>query len=103
MNSNRQLTIVAILHARSGIEEELGRRLGELVDPSRAEAGCINYDLHRSNTDPAIWILYENWSSSEALEIHFATDLLVRLLADVDGMLAKPLQIHRLTMVSKKA
>ncbi|CAN7772782.1 putative quinol monooxygenase [Variovorax sp. LjRoot290] len=103
MNANQQLTIVAILRARPGIEDELGRRLGELVAPTRAEAGCINYDLHRSNTDPAVWILYENWVSPEALDLHFATPPLVKLLADVDDMTAEPLQIHRLTMVSNPA
>lgn len=103
MTSPTQLTIVAILHALPGSEDELGRRLCELVEPARAEAGCVNYDLHRSNTAPAVWVLYENWVSPAALDSHFATELLVRLLADLDSMLAQPLQLHRLTMVSKPA
>lgn len=103
MSTGEQLTIVAILHARRGLEEELGRRLEELVTPTRAEPGCINYDLHRSNTDKALWVLYENWVSPAALDIHFATDLLVRLLADADELLAQPFQLHRLAMVSAPA
>lgn len=103
MTSSTQLTIVAILHARLGREDELGRRLEELVRPARAEAGCVNYDLHRSNTESGVWVLYENWMSPEALDSHFATEPLVRLLAELDDMLAQPLQLHRLTMVSNRA
>jgi quinol monooxygenase YgiN len=42
-----------------------------LVAPTRAESGCINYDLHRSNDDPSVWMLYENWRSPDDLEQHF--------------------------------
>lgn len=97
------LTIVAILRARAGREDELGRRLAELVTPTRAEAGCINYDLHRADTDPAVWVLYENWRSDADLDLHFAEPALVRLLADLEHLLEGELQLHRLRMVSARA
>ena len=65
------LTLVAFLRARTGQSEELGRRLNALVEPTRTEAGCINYDLHRSNEDEAVWMLYENWRSAADLDAHF--------------------------------
>lgn len=103
MSNSSQLSIVAILRARTGQEEELGRRLRELIEPTRAEPGCINYDLHRSNTDAAVWVLYENWKTPADLDIHFAQTYLVKLLADFDHLLEGELQIHRLSMVSDKA
>ncbi|MBX9822292.1 MULTISPECIES: antibiotic biosynthesis monooxygenase [Nitrobacteraceae] len=39
--------------------------------PSRAEQGCINYDLHRSTEDPELWCVYENWRSADDLAAHF--------------------------------
>jgi hypothetical protein len=33
--------------------DELGRRLTDLVEPTRTESACLNYDLRRSNEDPA--------------------------------------------------
>lgn len=42
----RELTLVAFLRAKPRQSEELSRRLNALVEPTRAEAGCINYDLH---------------------------------------------------------
>src|SRR6516162_1566156 len=48
----KQLTLLAIIKAKADQANELGRRLAALVAPTRAESGCINYDLHRSNDDP---------------------------------------------------
>lgn len=103
MPSTQPLTIVAILRARAGREEELGRRLAELVDPTRTEPGCLNYDLHRADADPAVWVLHENWRSDADLDLHFATPALVRLLGDLDQLIEGELQLHRLRMVSTRA
>lgn len=46
------VTNIAFIRAKSGRGDDLGDRLMELVEPSRDEAGCINYDLHRSEADP---------------------------------------------------
>jgi hypothetical protein len=48
-----------------------GARLATLVAPAGAEPGNINYDLHRSNDDPDVWILYENWKAPSDLATHF--------------------------------
>ena len=49
-----------------------GRRLATLVAPARVEPGNINYDLHRSNDDPDVWILYENWKACSDLAFRIA-------------------------------
>jgi quinol monooxygenase YgiN len=36
----------------------------------QAEAGCINYDLHRSIENPAVFLFYENWTNQECWEAH---------------------------------
>ncbi|HEY5758618.1 MAG TPA: antibiotic biosynthesis monooxygenase family protein [Steroidobacter sp.] len=61
-----QLTLIAMLRAKPGAEEELGRRLGALVEPTLQEAGCIDYRLHRSNSDSGLWVLYE-----QEMELHY--------------------------------
>jgi quinol monooxygenase YgiN len=32
--------------------------LAGLVEPTRLEAGCLNYDLHRSVDDAVVWCFY---------------------------------------------
>ena len=48
-----------------------GRRLATLVAPARVVPGNINYDLHPSNDDPDVCILYENWKAPSDLASHF--------------------------------
>jgi quinol monooxygenase YgiN len=102
-SSTPQLTVIAFLRARAGQEEELGRRLKALVAPTRQEAGCLNYDLHRSNTDPAVWGLYENWRCREDLDAHFKTDGLVQLVQDVPTLLDGEIEMHHLAMSTTPA
>ncbi|RKP50484.1 putative quinol monooxygenase [Trinickia fusca] len=99
-NERQQLTLIAHLQAKPGSEEELGRRLLKLVEPSRSEAGCINYDVHRSNDDPAQWVMYENWRSNADLDAHFAQPYLVEFVKDSADLLAKDMDIELLSMHS---
>ncbi len=64
------LTVVAKLKAKNGCEGQLDEALRSLVEPTRAEQGCINYDLHRSHEDPGLFIFYENWESRPLWEAH---------------------------------
>ena len=50
------LTVAAKLKAKNGCEGQLGRALRSLVEPTRAEQGCINHGLHRSHDDPGLLI-----------------------------------------------
>lgn len=100
---SEQLTVIAFLRAKPGAEEELGRRLMELIEPSRQEPGCLNYDLHRSNTDPAVWCMYENWRSQADLDLHFQTEPLQRLVKDKEQLLVGDIEMHYLSMRSDRA
>ncbi len=64
------LTVIARLKAKDGCEEELGSMLRGLLAPTRAEKGCLNYDLHRSHDDPGLFIFYENWESRSLWDDH---------------------------------
>ncbi|WP_294640058.1 putative quinol monooxygenase [uncultured Aureimonas sp.] len=64
------LTVVARLKAKSGSEAGLERELRALVAPTRAEKGCLNYDLHRSAQDPGLFVFHENWESRALWDAH---------------------------------
>ena len=67
------LTLIARLRGKPGQESRLLRELQSLVAPTRAEPGCIAYELHQSQTDPALFMFYEIWKSQADLDAHFAT------------------------------
>jgi quinol monooxygenase YgiN len=54
--------------------EEAARTLRSLRDSSRAEMGCITFDVSRSIDDPNAFVLYEEWRDQAALDEHYATE-----------------------------
>jgi quinol monooxygenase YgiN len=66
-------TIIGTVTARPETREELATSAdAEQVAPTRAEAGCINYDFHVDAADPCVFVFYENWTDRAALDAHLA-------------------------------
>lgn len=68
-----QLTVVAKIQAKSGSEAILHQELLQLIQPTLLEAGCLNYDLHRSIEDSTLFLFYENWASQVLWEEHMVS------------------------------
>ncbi|MFY4776678.1 putative quinol monooxygenase [Metabacillus sp. RGM 3146] len=64
------ISITAFLTAKPGKEEALLNELKKVLEPSRKEAGCIQYDLHQSKEDEGLFIFYETWKDQAALDSH---------------------------------
>ena len=69
----KPLTIVAIFQANDGHEDELAAALQNLVAPTLAESGCLNYDLHRDLEVPGRFLFYENWETRDHWAAHMQT------------------------------
>jgi len=65
-----RLTIVASIIARPDRIDLVKAELEKLVDITRSEAGCLQYDLHQDNDNPAHFLFYENWDSRELWQQH---------------------------------
>ncbi|WP_458098210.1 putative quinol monooxygenase [Roseomonas sp. WA12] len=85
---SEHLTLIATLTAKPDQSEALGEGLRQLVVPTLAEAGAIEYRLHRDIDDPCTWILYETWRSRADLEAHFAQPHTRALMAQFPELLA---------------
>jgi quinol monooxygenase YgiN len=72
MNNDNVILNVHI-EAASGQEEKLAEQLRALVAPTRAEAGCLAYELHRDPKNPAKFMFYERFRSQAALDEHLAS------------------------------
>lgn|GEM_PF-274790 len=92
-----ELVVVAVLHADAAHAATLGDALQAMVAPSRAEPGCLAYDLHQSIDDPATFVIHERWTTSDDLQEHFHTLHFLALTARLDALLDRPMTIHRLT------
>lgn len=91
--NGKTLTVVAHVKAQLGKEADVRRELLSLIGPSRKDAGCINYDLHRGADNPALFLFHENWASKAHLDRHLQKPDLQAVLARVGQMAAEPPQI----------
>ena len=96
-------TIIGTVTARPETREELASLLMAQVALTRAEAGCINYDFHVDAADPCVFVFYENWTDRAALDAHLAMPHLQPLVSQLDRLLACPVEIRPLTMLSERA
>lgn len=90
------LTLVAEFQSLPGKEDELRRELLALVDPTRAEAGCIDYFLHESPENAGHFLFYENWKSDEDLAQHAQMPYLQRIGSLVPELCIAPPRLVKL-------
>jgi quinol monooxygenase YgiN len=72
------VTLVVAIRSRPGQEAALEKELRALVAPSRAERGCIAYDLHLSSDQPGLFLLREIWASLKHHGRHWETEHMKR-------------------------
>jgi len=80
-----KLTIVANIKAKPDKIELVKAELLKLINITRAEEGCINYDLHQDNDNPAHFLFYENWDSRALWQTHMGAPHLAAYMAATDG------------------
>ena len=80
-----RLTILANFKANSDKIELVKAELLKLIDITRSERGCINYDLHQDNENPAHFVFYENWESRELWQTHMEAPHLAAYMEATEG------------------
>jgi len=70
---SQPFTAIATLIARPGQQDALEQHLRALIEPTRAEAGCGQYELHQDLANPLAFYMVEQWASDEALQAHDAS------------------------------
>ena len=83
------LTIVANIKANPDKTDVVKAELLKLIDTTRAEQGCINYDLHQDNENPTHFIFYENWESRELWQKHMNAPHLAAYMSATAGCVAE--------------
>ena len=83
--NNNQLTIVARILAKDEKRDLVKSELLKLIATTKAEAGCINYDLHQDNENPNLFLFHENWESRELWQQHMSNAHLADYKKATDG------------------
>jgi quinol monooxygenase YgiN len=93
------LDVVAVLTAKPGSESVVRSALESLVEPTRAEEGCISYHLFDSLADPTVFVTIEKWRSQADLDGHMQTPHIQAALGAAGEHFAVPPAIHPLAPV----
>ena len=92
------LTVIATITAEAGKEEALKPHLIGLVEPTRAEDGCIRYELHQDNENPTLFTFNEMWESQAHLAAHANSEHVAAYRIASKGM-AAGFEMRKLTQV----
>ena len=85
----KTLTIVANITAKSDQIDLVKNELQKLITPTRVENGCVKYDLHQDNENPAHFLFFEIWESRELWQDHMNSQHLAACVSVIEDSLAE--------------
>jgi quinol monooxygenase YgiN len=89
------VTVVVRIRAKEGCEVEVRSELLALLAPTRAERGCLGYDLHEMPDEPTLFLFHETWASDGDLERHLMEEHVQHWIEKASALLAEPMQLSR--------
>ncbi|MCU0239033.1 MAG: antibiotic biosynthesis monooxygenase [Pyrinomonadaceae bacterium] len=94
------LYLTARLKVKADKVSELKSAALAIVEPSRAESGCISYNVHQSVEDETVFVWRECWTSKADLDEHFEMDYVKGFFAIVGEVAEEPPQITLTNLIS---
>ena len=91
--ANSMVTVIAKVRAKEGMQARLLESLLGLVEPTRAEPGCVQYEIHESCADRAELVLYETWRSQADLDRHQAMPYMRAFMESAGELLGGPVEV----------
>lgn len=91
--------VVADVRARHEKRAEVLTLLTRLVEPTKKEAGCLEYDLHVNLGDDTQFTFIEEWESEAALEVHLGAEHVRPILDALPPLLQAPPEIRRYSRI----
>jgi len=89
---SQSIAVIARFTPRPESREALRTLLKGMTIPVRAESGCRTYDLYES-PDDGEFVLFERYRSRSALDEHRGSPHYANYRAQLDGLLAKPVEV----------
>lgn len=84
-----ELTLIAEITAKPGKEAEVEGVLRGLLVPTRAEDGCVAYNLHLDNENAAHFVLTETWATVPLWQTHMTSPHLTEFQSRTDELVAE--------------
>ncbi len=78
------------------VDEFIRAASATLVEPTRKEPGCLQYQLCQDVADPTRFAMVEEWESEEHLATHLAQESLQAAVAALGPMAAEAPTVQRM-------
>ena len=78
-----------------GKELQLRDELMRVVEPTRAEPGCVRIHLYESTRGPLTYFIHSEWVDEPAFDAHVELPHTVRFAGQVEDLITQPLQAVR--------
>ena len=100
-DQSRPFVLIADFEAQPGRGDDVAAAIvaSQVVPQTRAEPGCIAYDLCRDADAPDRFVAYESWRDLESLRKHLAAPHFAAVGAALGGLLAAAPAVRVLTSV----
>jgi len=83
------IVFMATLQTRPDTADQVADALTQLAVVTRAEDGCMSYQVHRATEDPTLLVTVEEWKSPEDIQRHFEMPYVKDLVAQAPSLLAR--------------
>ncbi|NSL54610.1 putative quinol monooxygenase [Uliginosibacterium aquaticum] len=90
------ITIFASVEAKADAVTAVETALRAMLEPTRAEPGCLSYELFASRDAPGIFHLLETYTDDAALAAHHASAHFAGLVASIGDKLMREIRIERI-------
>ena len=94
------LRVIARIVAKPDTVEEVQRILRGLVAPTRAEEGCVVYELLQNRADPTDFTFVEEWANDSSFERHHRTEHIRAAFPSLGALVAAPPDIRTYSVVA---
>jgi quinol monooxygenase YgiN len=94
-----KINLTVVFKSKPEHIEAVRSMLLNLVEKSREEKACLQYDLHQSSGDPGIFIFHEIWESKEGLDLHNEQPYIKQFVADIPALIEEPAALYRTTLL----
>ncbi len=89
------ISIVAKFTVNAGEEEKFLALSEELIEASRAEAGCVEYGLHKDVNKESTYCMLEKWKDQAAIDTHNNSKHFTTIVPQLANMAAVEVDIYK--------
>ena len=97
--ADERVFLIAWLKPKPGREDELAQLLEGMCAPSRAEEGCVFYNLFQSADEEGVFHFIECWKTQAALDAHREEEHYKEFRARLPDLIAEPVGVKFLNAI----